>query len=504
YEKLVDRLLASPHFGERMAVYWLDLVRYADTIGYHSDNPRSVSPYRDYVINSFNANKRFDQFTVEQLAGDLLSQPTNEKKIASCYNRLLETTGEGGAQAKEYIAKYAADRVRNVSSVWLAATMGCCQCHDHKFDPYSTKDFYQMAAFFADIQEVPISIPQPELLLPDETQAAAIKNYDDLIGVEKKTLNTSTPELADAQAKWEQTFDSKKQDVEWKILTPFDTSTRNGTVLYIAEDQSLGAAGNSPDKDTYTVKFKTDLQNITALRLEVMGNLGRARNGNFVLTEFSAEAAAPTTQPTTRPSPVEFSAATADFEQINPRNAATHKAAASTQPGKPGLLGWAINGGQVRNHYAVFETKKNFGEGPQTIITVILGQEFGDQHTISRFRLSATTAPRPVRAVPAPPAEVASVLAIEPAKRNDAQKEIVAKYYRTIAPILAPVREQLSRIEKEKATFLEKVRKTLITVHGPPREVRILARGNWQDDSGEVVQPATPHFLVAATPASPE
>ena len=107
YEKVVDRLLASPHFGERMAVWWLDLVRYADSIGYHSDNPMNVSPYRDYVIRSFNANKPFDQFTIEQLAGDLLPNPTQEQRVATAYNRLLQTTEEGGAQAKEYEAKYA-------------------------------------------------------------------------------------------------------------------------------------------------------------------------------------------------------------------------------------------------------------------------------------------------------------------------------------------------------------------------------------------------------------
>src|SRR5206468_11275804 len=141
----------------------------ADSVGYHSDVPRAVSPYRDYVIDAFNQNKPFDQFTIEQLAGDLMQpEPDNEKKIASCYNRLLETTEEGGAQAKEYIAKYAADRVRNVSAVWLAATMGCCQCHDHKFDPYSSRDFYQMTAFFADVQEVPVGRQTPDLLLPDE------------------------------------------------------------------------------------------------------------------------------------------------------------------------------------------------------------------------------------------------------------------------------------------------------------------------------------------------
>lgn len=153
YERLVDRLLSSPHYGEQMAAYWLDLVRYADTVGYHGDQDHSISPYRDYVIAAFNRNLPFDQFTREQLAGDLLPEPTLWQRVATGYNRVLQTSHEGGVQPKEYLAIYAADRVRNVSAVWMGATLGCAQCHDHKYDPFTMKDFYSMAAFFADIDE---------------------------------------------------------------------------------------------------------------------------------------------------------------------------------------------------------------------------------------------------------------------------------------------------------------------------------------------------------------
>ena len=153
YEKLVDQLLVSSHFGERMAAYWLDLVRYADTVGYHGDQPHNISPYRDWVINAFNENMPFDQFTREQIAGDLLPNSTTQQKVASGYNRLLQTTHEGGLQLKEYDAIYAADRVRNVSEVWMGATVGCAQCHDHKYDPYTIKDHYALASFFADIAD---------------------------------------------------------------------------------------------------------------------------------------------------------------------------------------------------------------------------------------------------------------------------------------------------------------------------------------------------------------
>jgi hypothetical protein len=154
FERLVDRLLDSPHFGERMAMYWLDLVRYANTVGYHGDQEHPITPYRDYVIQAFNENLPFDEFTREQLAGDLLPNAGLKQKIASGYNRLLQTSHEGGVQVKEYLHKYDADRVRNLSGVWMGATLGCAECHNHKYDPYTQRAFYQMAAFFADIDEL--------------------------------------------------------------------------------------------------------------------------------------------------------------------------------------------------------------------------------------------------------------------------------------------------------------------------------------------------------------
>ncbi len=153
YARVVDELLAAPQFGERLATYWLDLVRYADTVGYHGDQDHAITPYRDRVIKAFNDNLPFDQFTAEQLAGDLLPNATVNQKIASGYNRLLQTSHEGGVQKKEYLAKYSADRVRNVSNAWLGATMGCSECHDHKYDPFTQKDFYSLAAFFADVND---------------------------------------------------------------------------------------------------------------------------------------------------------------------------------------------------------------------------------------------------------------------------------------------------------------------------------------------------------------
>src|SRR4029079_2187268 len=153
FEKVVERLMASDRYAEKQAVYWLDAVRYADTAGFHGDNPYPIWPYRDYVLRAFRDNKPFDVFTREQLAGDLLPNATEQQKIASAYNRLNRVSGEGGLQEKEYLAKYGADRVRAVTTTWMASPLGCAECHDHKFDPFKAKDFYAMKAFFADINE---------------------------------------------------------------------------------------------------------------------------------------------------------------------------------------------------------------------------------------------------------------------------------------------------------------------------------------------------------------
>ena len=186
FERLLDRLLASPRFGERFAVYWFDLVRFADTTGIHADNTWEVYPYRDYVIDAFNRNLSFDQFTREQLAGDLLPDATLQQQVAASYNRLNMITREGGSQPKEFIAKYMADRVRNVSSVWMAATLGCAECHDHKFDPLTSKEFYQFGAFFSDIEQVGVYSQgekfnryfPPYLALPKLEQITAMERFD--------------------------------------------------------------------------------------------------------------------------------------------------------------------------------------------------------------------------------------------------------------------------------------------------------------------------------------
>ncbi|HEX6960969.1 MAG TPA: DUF1549 domain-containing protein, partial [Lacipirellula sp.] len=190
YEKLVDRLLASEAYGERMASWWFDLVRFASTVGYHGDQEHRITPYRDYVIKSFNENLPFDQFTIEQLAGDLLPNPTMWQLIASGYNRLLQTTHEGGAQDGEYRAKHLADRVRNFSETWLAASVGCAECHDHKFDPYTQDDFYSLGAFFADVDHwgsfVPVAGNTNPTERPPEMLAWTLPVYREIVKLDKR------------------------------------------------------------------------------------------------------------------------------------------------------------------------------------------------------------------------------------------------------------------------------------------------------------------------------
>ena len=199
YEKLVERYLSSPHFGERIAMHWLDLVRYADTVGYHGDQDFSVWPYRDYVIRAFNDNLPFDRFTLEQIAGDLLPGATRDQKVASGYNRLNMITAEGGAQPKEYLAKYAADRVRTTSTVWMATTLGCCECHDHKFDAFTMRDFYSFEAFFADLKEKGFyggahrtGIWGPHLRLPTPKQQATLAQHEKAIADLEAALKSAS------------------------------------------------------------------------------------------------------------------------------------------------------------------------------------------------------------------------------------------------------------------------------------------------------------------------
>jgi hypothetical protein len=485
YEKVVDRLLASPHYGERMAMYWLDLVRYADSIGYHSDNPMNVSPYRDHVIRVFNDNQHFDRFTVEQLAGDLLPGSTLDQKIASAYNRLLQTTAEGGAQAKEYVAKYAADRVRNVSTVWLGSTMGCCQCHDHKFDPFSMRDFYSLAAFFADVREQAVGLREGGLPVPTAEQAEEFKRIEGDLAAAKVLTRTSTAELDADQAGWERQLGEGSPAISWTILDPDTATASDRLTLARQADGSFKAVGRPADVGAYTIACRPGLRGITGLRLEVLPDPdlpgrgpGLAPDGDFVLSEVRVRAG---------DQPMRLTRARADFS----RNKFPVRDAIDDER----LTGWAIGPRFGTPHTAVFELDGPVPDSAKELAITLEHQSNSPGHWIGRFRLWVTADANPAGPVELP-SDVKTALSVQLEKRNPDQRKTIATYYRTIAVRLAPVRARVADLERRQNELNKTVTRCIVTVADTPRTVRILPRGNWLDASGDVVQPAVPPALL--------
>jgi hypothetical protein len=493
YERQVDRLLASPAFGERMAVFWLDLVRYADSVGYHSDNARTVWRYRDFVVSAFNRNLPFERFTEQQLAGDLLEGASFETRIASGYNRLLQTTEEGGAQPKEYRAIYLADRVRNASTVWLGATLGCAQCHDHKFDPFLARDFYSFGAFFADVAEKPVGRRDPDYL-PDAGQRAQIEALDARIKGLRQELEAGSPERAAARAAWERSLATRRL-AEFTTLEPVEATSAQGTrVMIQGNDFSIIAStahGPKPPRDTYTVRFKTELKGITALRLEAhtfeelpKGGPGRDDRGGFVITEM-------------------------EVLDLSGRPLALRNASASTAPAGPSgnaeeaidgrkeAGGWALPVADGESHRLVTELVEPLGSEDITTLTLVLHQNAGELRTLGRFRLAGSTDPLPVRTEPGPEPsqEVVAIAALDPAQRTSEQAETLAKAYERAAPELADARARLRSAELERQALLATVPQSLVSVATEPEPVRLLPRGNWLDETGEIVTPGVPHFL---------
>ena len=495
YLALVDHFLSSPHYGERMAIYWLDLVRYADSLGYHGDQVRSVSPYRDYVIRSFNENKPFDQFTIEQLAGDLLPDATLWQKVASTYNRLNRASAEGGVQPKEYLAKYAADRVRTTGAVWLGSTFLCAECHDHKFDPFTMRDFYSFAAFFADIREQGI-VPGAKHLavLPVPTPE------------QTKELNDLRKRLDEATAKYSRTSDAtrksreqwvatlRRQEEQWHVLRPVDVMSKEGTRLQVQSDGSVLATGPSPDNDVYTVEFQVDVESIAALRLELLPDRslpasgpGRAGNGNVVLQRLDASIGG---------RPISWVRAVADHSQQGFEAASI---------AKKGGRGWAILPQVGKRHELLLIPKETISvlvseeEPTRSRLTVRLIQRHGARHTIGHFRISVAETLSQGYGEYIASAEVRAAVETESSKRSPDQEKILDDAFRAWAPEFRELREQRRQIEAAIKEVERSIVTTLATSSTKPRTIRILPRGNWMDDSGDVVLPAVPAFLPPPT-----
>ncbi len=311
YEKVVDRLLDSPAFGERLAIQWLDLARYADSDGYHADVPRSMWQYRDYVIRSFNANKPFDQFTIEQLAGDLLPNPTVDQRIATAFNRNGMSSTEGGADPDEYMNKYVTDRVNTFGTVYLGSSTGCTECHDHKYDPFTQREYYQLYDFFNRIPEKGLdSDPAPPFIkVPTVGQAEeqrSLTNEIASLAHQRTVLLTKPDEAFDReQAAW---AERQRGTVKsgWMPLRPAASTARSGATLKTLDDGSVLASGTNAAQDVYEVVVETTRREVNAVRLEALthpslplGGASRGTNGNFILTGFEivAESAHPTNEP---------------------------------------------------------------------------------------------------------------------------------------------------------------------------------------------------------------
>lgn len=503
YERLVDELIASPHFGERMAIWWLDLVRYADSAGYHGDQPVSVAPFRDYVIQSFNENKSFDQFTIEQLAGDLLPERTDTQWIASGYNRLGMMSAEGGVQPKEYLAKYIAERVRNLSGAWLGVTIGCAECHDHKYDPFSAKEFYQLEAFFADIQEQGLYDAGrkdepwgPALKVPNESQRNELAELQADIDKLHEVLNTSTPALVEAQRNWE------RSAAGWQVLQPSRIESLHGVQFDMRPDGSILVSGENPATDTYSLYLSGLPEGTTGLRLEVLPHEslpnrgpGRAGNGNFVLSEIELYVA-------DGEQPVPLTAASASYEQTGAAGGNPYGkwavAAAIDRDEKGPTWGWAIMEEAGKANNAVFQWAAETPLPTNQPVKIVLKQNLDNpHHTLGHFRLWSTTKPGPLDAKAILPEELEAALRLAETERSEAQRSAIAVHYRSIAPELASTREEIKLLKQRLENLQNAIPSTLVTKTVSPRTIRVLPRGNWMDETGEVVEPSVPVWLGA-------
>jgi hypothetical protein len=486
YEKLVDRLLASPQYGERMALYWLDVVRYADSAGYHSDNPRNVSPYRDYVIQAFNSNLPFDQFTREQLAGDLLPNATLSQKVASTYNRLLQTTEEGGAQPKEYTAKYAADRVRNFGSAWLGLTLGCCECHNHKFDPLLTKEFYSLQAYFADIQEAAVGRREPGIPVPNEMQARELAEMQAKIATAQGALQTAAEQAADRPTGSDLISPLLPQ---WDGLKSATTQVRGESKLKELDDHSFLSIYKVAAQENIEVLLEPNAEHISGLRLEVLSHdelpakgPGTAPNGNFVLTSIKLF----TVDKNNKEKPVKIAKAVADHSQNG------HDIATAIDNNDQS--GWAVLPEIGKNHEAIFQLAEKVPVKDGAKLKLVL--EFRSQHpqhNIGRFRITTTVHEKPAEFFF--PAEFREILAKQPQDRKPEERQKVVAFFKDRSMQLQPLRDQVQALNNQLAKLEESIPKTIISIAGTPRVIRLLPRGNWLDDSGEILLPATPTVL---------
>jgi len=358
YEKLVDRLIASPHYGERWARRWLDLARYADTNGYEKDRDRSIWPWRDWVINAMNSDMPFDQFTIEQLAGDLLPGATLQQKIATGFHRNTMLNEEGGIDPLEFRFNSVTDRVATTGITWLGLTVGCAQCHTHKYDPITHREYFQMMAFLNNADE-------PDMKLP--------------VGNAKEQETKNRGEVEKIMASLVEKFPLPEE--RWQVIKPAQVVVESGAKFESLDDGSTRFRPWSPETETTTLELESADTEVAEVRLEALadpsfnnGGSGRAPNGNFVLTNISFTA-------TPMNGEIAFATVKADREQIGfPITNAVDE-----DP----KTGWAVDlsdGKWNMDSTAVFTFKKPLPKGCK--LTVKLEQNHGGQHTLGRVRFS--------------------------------------------------------------------------------------------------------------------
>lgn len=477
YEKLVDRMLASARYGERMAVYWLDLVRYADTVGYHGDQNVSQSPYRDYVIRAFNENMPYDQFVREQLAGDLLPEASLQQLVASGYNRLNQTTEEGGSQAKEYLAIYFADRVRNVSQVYMGATVGCAQCHDHKYDPYTARDFYSLGAFFADLEERGVygarSRP-PMIRVPDQILEAKLADFDQRIASKEAEIDPLRKRLLTAQAAWEaaalqRLTEPQEVEVVWVDDDQGVAAAKDGAWKYVSSGEGPVHSGNQSRRQ------QSD---------GLVQHLFQGVETNHTVAEDSKFYAWVYLDPNNPPAAIMLQFNDGDWSHRKvwggdeivygrtPESTVAYRRAGEL----PKLGSWA--------RLEVSATEVGLAAGKK-----VNGMAFTQFGGLAYWDKAGVLL---MEGMPKPVVEAIQVASEE---RTAEQASLVSEHYLSQAAEIVAHKAEIESLRKQRQATYDSAPQTVISKSVEPRTIRVLPRGNWMDDSGEIVEPAIPEFL---------
>ncbi len=483
YEKVVARLLASPHCGEHLARAWLDLARYADSNGYQVDLTRSMWPYREWVINAFNQNMPFDQFTIEQLAGDLLPNATLEQKIATGFHRNTKINDEGGGDEEDYRTKAVKDRVATTGTTWLGLTVMCAECHTHKYDPISQDEYYRLYSFFNSTEDKGNFSLDPTIAVPAPPVASRVGYLHTRLATVRAELATAEKQLPADQAAWERQMAGRSN--LWVTLELTNAISTGGAGFTNLPDQSILATGVNPIYDTYQIEAETGLTNITAILLEVLPdpslpNKGPGRwgkTGNFILDELGLTAA-PRSGATAAPETIFFGKATADWEQQYYR--AEH--AVDRDP----KTGWAIGPRFGERHFLIAELKSPLRSGTGVKLAFRFDFYHGNNHTVGRLRLSVTGEQDISKLWPLP-AQVTELLAIPGQQRTPEHKAQLASHYRALSPTIRNLEREMFRLnERETELAGQKFTSLVMKERADPRQTFVHVRGNFLEKGKEV------------------